>query len=56
MHIGSPWAEILIVLAAYLVGGIPFGWLFARAVRGTREFTFNGTLEDAIAEVRNRLP
>ena len=34
MHIGSPIAEILIVLAAYLVGGIPFGWLVAKVCKG----------------------
>jgi glycerol-3-phosphate acyltransferase PlsY len=35
MHIGSPWAEILIVLAAYVVGGIPFGWLIGKVFKGT---------------------
>ena len=34
MHIGSPGAEILLVLAAYVVGGIPFGWLVARITKG----------------------
>ncbi len=34
MHIGAPWAEILIVLAAYLVGGIPFGWILAKMFKG----------------------
>ncbi|MFM8385893.1 MAG: glycerol-3-phosphate 1-O-acyltransferase PlsY [Planctomycetia bacterium] len=34
MHIGSPWAEALAALLAYLVGGIPFGWLAARALKG----------------------
>lgn len=34
MQIGSPWAEILIVLAAYLVGGIPFGWLIGKIFKG----------------------
>lgn len=33
MHLGSPWAELLLVLVAYLVGGIPFGWLFAKAFK-----------------------
>ena len=33
MQIGSPWAEIIIVLAAYLVGGIPFGWLIAKLAK-----------------------
>jgi glycerol-3-phosphate acyltransferase PlsY len=31
---GSPFAEILIVLTAYAVGGIPFGWLVARWAKG----------------------
>jgi glycerol-3-phosphate acyltransferase PlsY len=35
MHIGSPWAEILIVFTAFLVGAIPFGWLVVRAFKGT---------------------
>jgi len=35
LQIGSPWAELLIVLAAYLVGGIPFGWLIGRIFKGT---------------------
>lgn len=34
MVIGSPWAEILLVGLAYLVGGIPFGWLTAKAFKG----------------------
>ena len=34
MHIGSPWAEILIVSTAFLVGAIPFGWLLARLLKG----------------------
>lgn len=34
MHIGSPWAEVLAALLAYAVGGIPFGWLTARALKG----------------------
>jgi len=34
MQFGSPFAEILIVLAAYFVGGIPFGWLIAKFFRG----------------------
>lgn len=34
MHIGSPWAEALAALLAYVVGGIPFGWLAARAFKG----------------------
>ncbi len=35
MQIGSPWAEMLIILSAYLVGGIPFGWLIAKVFKGT---------------------
>jgi glycerol-3-phosphate acyltransferase PlsY len=35
MQIGSPWAEILIVVAAYLVGAIPFGWLIGKIFKGT---------------------
>ena len=35
MLIGSPLAEILIVLAAYFVGGIPFGWLIAKVFKKT---------------------
>jgi glycerol-3-phosphate acyltransferase PlsY len=31
MQIGSPGAEILAGVLAYLIGGIPFGWLFVRA-------------------------
>jgi glycerol-3-phosphate acyltransferase PlsY len=34
MSLGTPWAEILAALAAYAVGGIPFGWLAARALKG----------------------
>jgi glycerol-3-phosphate acyltransferase PlsY len=34
MTIGSPWAEILAALLAYAIGGIPFGWLAARVVKG----------------------
>jgi glycerol-3-phosphate acyltransferase PlsY len=34
VHLGPPLAEILSALLAYLIGAIPFGWLFARAVRG----------------------
>ena len=34
MHMGSPWAEITMVLLAYLMGGIPFGWLVARLFKG----------------------
>ena len=34
MHIGSPWAETLAALLAYGIGGIPFGWLTARALKG----------------------
>jgi acyl phosphate:glycerol-3-phosphate acyltransferase len=34
MHIGSPWAEALAALLAYAVGGIPFGWLTVRLLKG----------------------
>jgi glycerol-3-phosphate acyltransferase PlsY len=34
MNIGSPWAEALAALLAYVLGGIPFGWLTARALKG----------------------
>ncbi len=34
MHIGSPWAEVLAALLAFAAGGIPFGWLTARLLRG----------------------
>lgn len=34
MSIGSPGAEILLVLGAYAIGGIPFGWLLARVAKG----------------------
>lgn len=34
MLIGSPFAEVLAGLLAYLIGGVPFGWLYARAVEG----------------------
>src|SRR5262245_35496986 len=27
MHVGSPGAEILAGLLAFLIGGVPFGWL-----------------------------
>jgi glycerol-3-phosphate acyltransferase PlsY len=34
VHLGSPLAETLAALLAFLIGGVPFGWLFARAVKG----------------------
>ena len=34
MHIGSPWAESLAGLLAFAIGGIPFGWLTARMLKG----------------------
>lgn len=34
MNVGSPWAEILSVLLAFVIGGIPFGWIAARVLRG----------------------
>ena len=45
MQIGSPFAEVLIVAAAYLVGGIPFGWLLAKLFKGVdlREVGSGGT-------------
>ena len=34
LNVGSPLAELLAALLAFLVGGVPFGWLFARVVKG----------------------
>lgn len=34
MQIGSPGAEALAALLAYAVGGVPFGWIVGRALRG----------------------
>ena len=34
MNVGTPVAEILSALLAFLIGGIPFGWLYAKAARG----------------------
>ena len=34
MHVGSPLAEILATLLAFLIGAVPFGWLFARVTKG----------------------
>lgn len=34
MHLGSPWAEVLAALLAYVLGGIPFGWLTGRVLKG----------------------
>lgn len=34
MALGSPWGEILLVLGAYLLGGIPFGWIIAKVFKG----------------------
>ena len=34
MQLGSPAAEIFLAVTAYLVGGIPFGWLVARIFKG----------------------
>ncbi len=34
IDIGSPIAEILAAALAYLIGGIPFGWLTVRVLRG----------------------
>ncbi|MHC5010941.1 MAG: glycerol-3-phosphate 1-O-acyltransferase PlsY [Planctomycetota bacterium] len=35
MDIGSPWADILAGLLAFSIGGIPFGWLAGRLLKGT---------------------
>ncbi len=34
MDIGTPLSEILLMAAAYLLGGVPFGWLVARVAKG----------------------
>jgi glycerol-3-phosphate acyltransferase PlsY len=34
LSLGSPLAEILAGLLAFLIGGVPFGWLYGRVVRG----------------------
>ena len=34
MALGSPWGEILLVICAFFVGGIPFGWIIAKLVKG----------------------
>lgn len=34
MFVGSPIAEILATLLAFLIGAVPFGWLFARVAKG----------------------
>lgn len=34
LAIGTPAAEVLIFAAAYLIGGIPFGWLVAKVAKG----------------------
>lgn len=34
MHLGTPAAEALTAILAYLIGGVPFGWLFAKVTRG----------------------
>ena len=34
IYLGSPLAEILAGLLSFAIGGIPFGWLFARFVKG----------------------
>lgn len=34
MSLGTPLAEIVLFLGAYLIGGIPFGWLAARVFKG----------------------
>jgi glycerol-3-phosphate acyltransferase PlsY len=34
MNLGTPWGEILAALLAYLIGGVPFGWLAVRTLKG----------------------
>ena len=34
MHVGTPLAESLAALLAFAIGGVPFGWLTARALKG----------------------
>lgn len=34
MSLGTPLAETLLFVSAYLVGGIPFGWLVGKVVKG----------------------
>ncbi|MDJ0972866.1 MAG: glycerol-3-phosphate 1-O-acyltransferase PlsY [Planctomycetota bacterium] len=34
ISMGTPTAEILLAVAAYLIGGIPFGWIMARTFKG----------------------
>jgi glycerol-3-phosphate acyltransferase PlsY len=34
VHLGSPLAEILAGVLAFVIGGIPFGWLFGRWMKG----------------------
>lgn len=34
MDVGSPYADLLSAALAFLIGGVPFGWLFARVVKG----------------------
>ena len=34
MHFNSPLAEIFAAVLAFAIGGIPFGWVFARVVKG----------------------
>jgi glycerol-3-phosphate acyltransferase PlsY len=33
LHVASPVAEILATLLAFLIGAIPFGWVFARVMK-----------------------
>lgn len=35
MDLGTPLAEFLAAVLAYLIGGVPFGWLVARLFKGT---------------------
>ena len=34
MPLGSPWGEILLVICAFFLGGIPFGWVVAKLFKG----------------------
>lgn len=34
MPLGSPWGEILLVICAFFLGGVPFGWIIAKVVKG----------------------
>ena len=34
MSLGTPLAELVMFLGAFLIGGIPFGWLVAKVFKG----------------------